>query len=522
MRNTFKINWLLWYSILIVASLMIYILSMNVVWLADDLLYQFKFNGLENVVGTGITKFGAPIDDFSDVIHSQSIHYCGVNGRWVAHVLVQTFCGLLGQTPFAIINALVYVVLEMEICALTGVEIGNWKGLLSVILMIFGSFITGMSPSFQINYIWMFALVLGFLILFFKKAHVRNPFALGLLALYSFIAGEAHEGINIGVGAALIIYWAMNLRKYTLSQYVMTISFGIGGLILCLAPGNFVRLSDASHPTMVMTIVNILISLKATYILMILLVISKMRHISLRSIYKNNQFYWNVFFVCIAFSLALGVGGNRSLFGAELMAIILSVRLLRGHSFSGLWLVVFSVCLVFFWINQYRSIGAIRSQFEDVKAQYEHSSTGEVYSATQIFPGGIFSMGYWTPLPLPTGEQWANVAFQKYMQSKYSFAKPLIKILPDYLEDKDSIDVGNKIVPYQNGCFLLVQSKLDPAKFYVEREINLFGLIQRRYEPLEVNFNENLTKETPLWKAKVVSEQDYTIMNLSDNRFVIK
>lgn len=67
-----------------------------------------------------------------------------------------------------------------------------------------------------------------------------------------------------------------------------------------------------------------------------------------------------------------------------------------------------------------------------------------------------------------------------------------------------------------NGIYLLVQSKLSPGRFYMNRNINLLGIIKRDYEPLELQF-DNVVKETDKWRAQLVDESDYTIRGLSNN-----
>lgn len=49
----------------------------------------------------------------------------------------------------------------------------------------------------------------------------------------------------------------------------------------------------------------------------------------------------------------------------------------------------------------------------------------------------------------------------------------------------------------------------------------MFGVFYRSYAPQEIVIG-NPTKETDWWSAKVISEQDYTIMNLSNNKFYLK
>lgn len=66
-----------------VVAVFIVLLSYAVVWSDDDITYQYNF-----------VDFDRHISSLSDVIESQNCHYIYQNGRYFAHVLVQSFCGI--------------------------------------------------------------------------------------------------------------------------------------------------------------------------------------------------------------------------------------------------------------------------------------------------------------------------------------------------------------------------------------------------------------------------------------------
>lgn len=511
--------------LMLMVGVIVYAFCVENVWLGDDLLYSFKFDGNIHLIGLGTTKFSDSINGYNDVIQSQINHYQYVNGRFVAHTFVQLFCGIFGQKWFALCNALVYIVMFRLIMSLCGARWRNYKSLLTVAVLVFLSFITDMSPAFQINYIWMFTLSLGFIWLFFNCKHTDNILSLLGLAIYSFIAGEGHEGINVGIGGAIIVYWLTNIRRFTLAEYVMAIGFGAGCTVLCLAPGNFVRMSGVEHSNnIIMSIIDFLISAR-TILLLIVVAFTARRKWGLtwRNIYKQNQFYFNIMIICLMFCLALGAGGGRALFGAELMSIIITVRILKKHSFNWFWLAVFGLILVSFWFVQFRKIELSRVQYEDICSQYELSKDGYVYSDLCEDNSSPFEFSYSSVIPLPFGNEddWTLIAFQKYMQSLYGKDKPLIRVLPKYLQDKDDVELESQVLKCGNGVYLLISSEGDSAKFYVEREVDLFGIVCRKYTPMEIVVDRP-SVATDKWSAKVISEQDYTIMNLSNNRFYLK
>ena len=92
MKNWFK-------RALVPACLAVFVLafSLTSLWLGDDIIYDYSF------------KDGAQICSLEQVIPSQVAHYQVQNGRIPAHFLCQIYIPFLGQTLFAITNALVYV-----------------------------------------------------------------------------------------------------------------------------------------------------------------------------------------------------------------------------------------------------------------------------------------------------------------------------------------------------------------------------------------------------------------------------
>lgn len=511
--------------LMVIVGIVIYVFCVENVWLVDNLFYKFKFDLNYHEFGNGRTLLTDPIKNLVDIVQSQLNHYQSWGGRFVAQSLVQLFCAILGQKWFALFNAVIYASLFILIMSIAGVDWRNYKSLLTVILLVFTSFITDMSPSFQINYIWMFTLALGFIKLFFTCTNEKSIVKIIALGLFSFVSGFGHEGLNVGIGGAIVVYWIANIRRFTLAEYVMAIGFGAGCAALCLAPGNFVRMSGVEHHNnIIMSLFSFVVSARTILLMIVVALTARIRRkLTWRNIYNQNRFYFDVMIICLLFCLVLGFSGGRALFGAELMAIIITVRLLKNHSFSRFWLTVFCLILVTFWIDQFRKVELRRTQYDDICSQYRLSKDGCVYSDLCEANCSPFEFSYSSVIPLPFGSEddWTLIAFQKYMQSLYDKDKPLIKVLPKYLQGKGDTSLESQIVRCGDGVYLLISSKKNPARFYVDRVVDMFGVFYRSYAPQEIVIG-NPTKETDWWSAKVISEQDYTIMNLSENKFYLK
>lgn len=113
---TTKTKLILSIAILSIVAIIIFIFSANCVWLVDDIHYQFNMSADSHL---------QRINSVWDIFASQWEHYFSVNGRYVAHWLVQLFCGLLGQKVFAICNALIYIVYISFVIKLAGTNIKN-------------------------------------------------------------------------------------------------------------------------------------------------------------------------------------------------------------------------------------------------------------------------------------------------------------------------------------------------------------------------------------------------------------
>lgn len=399
----------------------------------------------------------------------------------------------------------------------------NVKATLTTLVLAAFSFMTRMSPEFQINYIWVFTLVLIFIKFFLDGKPTNKWWKLSLFTMVAFFAGLAHDVINVGVAGAIVLYWCMHRKDFTLKQYLMAVSFGVGALILLLAPGNFCRAQEIEPFVFITSVKNLLFSFRTGWILAVVTVIAKFKHgKKFSEIYRENSLYWNAMFICLLFVFLLGVPGHRSVFGAELMAIVLIIKLLKNNCFSS-WLVLLStLCLIVVVGNQIIGTSVVKRQYDAIQREYKESGDGNVYTdVVMLTNDDNFLPNPYMIVPFSTSGDRAYQSFQKWMRATTGLRKPYIEVLPDFLRGKDSIDIGNQVVDYGDGAYLLVQSKLDPMRFYINREINILGLVNKRYDPLEIKFDK-IIKETDFWRAQLVTENDYTIMGLSNNEITIQ
>ena len=373
------------FLLLLVVTLLLIYLCLYCPWLGDDIRYMFNF------------ATGDHIKEFKDIIISQNEHYYSVNGRYVAHVLVQTFCGLSNHIVFAICNGLVFMAFVLMTLRLTGVKFSNIALSIVCVSLCFLGFQTRMVPSCQIGYMWMFTLTMVVLWLYLHKLDVKKRWWWILLP-FSIIAGWGQEALNLGVCGAMIIYAWQHKKSMTLTQWAILFAYGFGALLLVVSPGSLHRVSDVhgrEHSFQLMhNITLFLIYVCVIYVLMIVLAIGTVsKRLNLWQCYKDNAFYWHIFIICLAMNIYISVFCNRQFFGMEFAALILTLKVLRSMEFKKLnaSLVAFvMVWLVWVSYHDIKTVNAFSKDYAEMIAAYRSSKDGIVYmdsrKLSQPFP----------------------------------------------------------------------------------------------------------------------------------------
>lgn len=484
---------------------MIAFVSYNTIWLGDDINYAYSFTFERNRY---------EIESLSDIIASQNEHYQMVNGRYLAHCLVQLFCGILGHGPFAIANGFIYICLVLILCKIAGADWRNWKVLLGISSLALLAFQTKMVPSCQIGYIWMFVLSLGWIYFFLKKnIKTRNWLKLCLALILSILIGNGQEGLNIGICGAIVIYWINNKFKFSPMQYVMAIGFGIGALFCCLSPGTLGRVETTGASSFVVKIVSIMNLFyygRAIWVMMAVVVMAKFRSdISWSQIYKSSSFYWNVLIVLILFNWAIGFPSNRAMFGIELMALIITFKCLPRQQLSKFWLTCLTILCALIYSIQIEQVLRHKNFTNSVVEAYLDSADGTVYADfdnSSLIPYcNRFITGY---KAFTTGciKDYEADMLNKRLKTNYP-DKDRLKVLPTILENPPA---ENLVIELTDGYWLAIQDKLHPKDFIIKRTVGW-----KTVAPLVVDFS-NPVYENDRIRAKIILHDEYKIMNISN------
>lgn len=459
-------------------------LSYLVPWTQDDMTYQFNF--ASDAAGNSYDR----ISSISEIIESQANHYLTINGRFVAHFFVQLFCGLLGKGLFSVFNAFFYIAFIYMILKLSNTSVKNTGATLTATIITIISFQTKLTPSCQISYIWMYTIIMVFVWLFFHSGPKQSLFKIIFLGLFSLIAGNAHESFSIGVSAALLIFWIKRKTKISRSQYIMFICFGIGALCGCLSPSTIHRALVTPQPSTLLSFGKMIFAFaKFSSVLYVLVAISVWQVIrggkTWSEIYLAGPFFWNVFLVLLIFNFCISIHSNRQLFGVEIMAAILSIRLLKKHSFTPSWLCLSSAlaCICLAAITEFS--WRYSRYFNEITQQYKTSVSGEVFIELdeqcilnqQRFP--VSSFYYYNLLPDDEGPDnkdmnYEDLCFERYFHTEYP-GHPPIKILPKVLEGNRHRRLPNQVIKLSPELAVVIMDKAVPSDIILKRRVDVPG-----------------------------------------------
>ncbi len=465
--------------------MLISVLCYSTAWLGDDIVYRYNFAN------------GEAIHSLGGIIESQNVHYFTVNGRYVAHSLVQFFVGIGGHLSFSIANAIVYCLFVAQIMKIAGIRLSDSRRLLLTMLVVLLTFRTWLAPSCQVSYVWMWTLVLYFLNIFFGNYKVRGSAPmLALLFVFSIIAGNAHEAINVGVGGALCLYCLQYRRKLTRIQVTMFVGFAIGVLLLCLAPSTLNKAE--SYPSyFVASIKAFVYMVRASYVLFgvaIYMLVTK--RISIARLYRDNAFYWHTYAIAVVFNFIVGIYSNRQLFGAEIAALIILLQITRSMKCRLVWLALLGIIVANLYYHSYRDTCSNTKTYNQVIEQYLKSADGTVYVTPEC--GYIGSFDMYAKLTDFTKADYFYDSLNRYLHELRPDG-PELTILPGFLRGKMHLNLPSQVVDCGSHNFLVIESKANPVQYQAQLSLCIFGFeVPCSIKPLKL---EKPCVETDHWRA---------------------
>lgn len=460
-------------SILAIVFIYVFYLSYNAIWMGDDIYYGYHCQSSET------------INSFRDIIDSQIWHYLNVNGRFVAHVLVQLSIAVFGKAVFALLNSFVYVLLIIGVFKLTKT---SWLNISAFVFVAFGvlfAFQTKFVPSCQVGYVWMGCMLVWMLHIFFNKWSWSYGHLLWL-APFSFLTGWGQEAFNIGVCAALCLYAAFNFKKISVLQWVILISFILGTLMIIVSPGSHKRLENSTGhisfmKTMLYSVYNFVTLSRILYLFLFLVLYQIWnKQYSIRELIKDYRFYVYIISASILYAMMfyIGIQSNRMLFGSEFMLLIVCVYLFSKISYS-CRICILSFFSFFVIYKSYYNVSFLherKSIYINIVEQYEEGN-GIVYfdlddkmvAIKHNDPGYGFG-------------KYDLIMLESKLQKDYETDKEL------YILPQNTTSVNTVSMPTKGHYFAYISKDNKVKSIGIERFWNIFGMkIQKPMLFLDLN-----------------------------------
>ena len=511
-------------SLLILLMMFVYVFMFSnyALWLGDDIFYGYK------VLFDHPQIPGDHIASFSDVVDSQWNHYFVVNGRVVAHFIVQLVIPFMNKTLFSILNGLAYclfvylVVLIGYILregpkSITCNPLFHWKAFGYVSIMTIIALTLKYVPT-SAMYIWMYDLVLIYLYILLNCP--SSPVWVLLLLPFSIIAGNAHESINIGLSFGLLLYGLRKIKKLSFNEYVMLMGFATGVLLIALSPASRSRVGAGDSSIIRLTLS--LIYLRATFVLA-LIIISALRNktLTLKELWQIYGCVLIAILVQIAFCFAIKNTGPRPQYGAEVLALICSIALWNkaniGKQTVTMAFVLLLIMLGWKTVRDVECLISDRAEYVEVRTKFMTSKTGTIIKE---FPSGKSPMArvFTYFFGRPSGSVCSfDTALRNYeimnLQKQFNYELGLNKELR--FITPLSIDIykypnANTVIETQPGNFYAIISKTHPAKKVTVYRSAFDGLLPWDSYTLYPNAGKP-SYETSLLEAYAAFDQMYFV-----------
>ncbi|MBR4040405.1 MAG: hypothetical protein IKJ11_09975 [Clostridia bacterium] len=238
--------------LLLAIGVLMLLLNAHTPLMMDDYDYSFSWST------------GERLDGIKDIFSSQAAHYHIWGGRSVTHFLAQLFL-YLGKPVFNIANAVMYIVLLLEIYALCKrrESAWDWRLVLLAHILLFAC-VEFFAVAFlwldgACNYLWGTAIALVPLLI--ARSEREGGFfdgdgPQGVLAIpLCFLAGWTNENTACGILACLVFLLGWDLlrrRKIRLWRVLSLLAQALGVAVMLFAPGNYARASEVSSRSFVM------------------------------------------------------------------------------------------------------------------------------------------------------------------------------------------------------------------------------------------------------------------------------
>lgn len=431
------------------------------------------------------------ISSLSDLIESQTNFYHYENGRVAIHSLVQPLCALRSSIPFAILDAMMYLLLVWLM-----LRILRFKPTAAAILLTSCGAYVFIAPcssdiAFQVNYLWTATLICGFIWVFIRIKSCRR-WVWPLLVLLGFVAGESNEAFTGGILIACAGWLVLRPGRNSPQQYVLTICFAAGFMVNVLAPGNLVKLSKFLTDSPMARLLHLALNNWYGILLIPILIIRKHHGLDFRHYWWRQKFEIMASCTQAAMMFAVGTVYLYACMGIRLMLMLMLLRALSGIRTQRIWQCIAMVlCLAYAGVQLKASIAQAR-KFSYIREAYLLSADGKVSLPTAFFDDDYrHTPLYAKPMTFERREADTNA--------------PAIMLLPQGLETLPADKDTNFIFTPDSITWITVQSKTSPQNYYLVKHFNIPGREFTDVRPIDASPQRRLDFwiETDSWRMGV-------------------
>lgn len=302
----------------------------------DDVLYAHIYPKTQSLDTPHCLDTNNPIKCWEDVWVSQWNHYLTTNGRGLVHLIVQSFCGMIGKSAFNQVTSIVFLFFSLFLTKTffkdKRIEIGHIAISLCFFLFLIPEptcLYDGI--AYGVNYLWSSTACLAFVYCLMQKT--KNPLLIYMMPLLGFAAGWSHEGIVIGIGVG--IAWKILERRFKLEKWetFAIAGFVVGAFLLVFSPANIARAGGMNDSDWAGGAVALRLRafhfMRGFYaffaaFLVLLWVDRKSAMVYIRA----NSFWIVTWVTSLLFIVGVGALNRRAVYGVDLFSVILLFRIL--------------------------------------------------------------------------------------------------------------------------------------------------------------------------------------------------
>jgi len=317
---------------------------------------------------------------------------------------------------------------------------------------------------------------LYFILLFFKYGGEKTQnFGIYLLCgVYSFLSGQGHEGFSLPVSVAILATLIRAGFRFSRSQWVMAVCYGIGAATVGLAPGVFARLGTAGQSSLMHGLERVWPYLILPIILLVLSFNKKRRE----TIYSGElaKFIMICMLVNIILTaILISSFAPRMMICADICSVILICRSFKSTRPSMVIVVLCYVALVCITSMAVIHQLSINRKYDRMITEYHKSANGKIYLSDDEYFFDQYEA--WNlRMDIVANEQYKNPE------------KPEIRIYPESMRGKEFPKDSNIIMRTGEQSWILLQSNSNPHDFFILKRVPILG---KELSPRKVQFDKN-------------------------------